>query len=321
MSTGAFEAVRASTARVVQEARAVRIDDERLDALATELAGESFAPNDADPAQHRVGDDASTLAFVVTLDAINFGSGYFPFLAKEPGRSGYLTIAQRVERRFRTAGPWSPTQLEQLGSADCAALLGQDLAVPEVAELMGLYAAAWNELGRFLNERHAGRFEPLVEAAAGSADAFVRDLLRMPFYRDVADYAGFEVMFLKRAQISVADLCNAFAGDGLGRFADIDDLTMFADNLVPHVLRCRGVLVYADDLARRIDAGIRLAAGAAEEVEIRAAGLQAVERCVARLRAKGVDVAARQVDAVLWSRGQRPEIKARPRHRTRSVYY
>jgi len=236
-------------------------------------------------------------------------------------RAGYLTLAGRLEDRFRSAGAWSAAGLEGFTAADCADLFGQDPGVPEVAELMGLFAAAWNELGRFVNERHGGCFERLVETAGGSAEALVRELLHMPFYRDVAEYDGFEVPFLKRAQITVSDLCNAFGGEGLGGFEDVDELTVFADNLVPHVLRCRGVLVYAEDLAAKIDAGVRLASGGAEEVEIRAAGLHAVERCVALLRARGVDLPARRVDTVLWQQGQRPEIKALPRHRARSVYY
>ena len=45
--------------------------------------------------------------------------------------------------------------------------------------------------------------------------------------------------FLKRAQIAAADLCRA----GVAEFADLGELTMFADNLVPHVLRLDGILV------------------------------------------------------------------------------
>ncbi len=39
-----------------------------------------------------------------------------------------------------------------------------------------------------------------------------------------------------------ADLAAAFRGQGPGRFRDLDRLTLFADNLVPHVLRREGVL-------------------------------------------------------------------------------
>jgi hypothetical protein len=96
---------------------------------------------------------------------------------------------------------------------------------------------------------------------------------------------------------------------------------MFADNLVPHVLRCEGALVYGDELAARIETGELLVVGEPAEVEIRAVGLHAVERCVTLCRAAGAAASARSLDTVLWQRGQSPEIKAHPRHRARSTYY
>ena len=143
----------------------------------------------------------------------------------------------------------------------------------------------------------------------------------MPLYRDVARYGDIEVPFLKRAQITASDLATVFEGRGYGRFDDLEQLTMFADNLVPHVLRCEGVLRYAQGLADRVDAGELLASGSPEEVEIRGVALHAIERCVAECRIRGFETTARRLDTLLWNRGQRPEMKARPRHRARSSYY
>ena len=90
---------------------------------------------------------------------------------------------------------------------------------------------------------------------------------------------------------------------------------------MPHVLRREGVLAYDPGLAARIDRGELLPAGSPEEVEIRAVALHAVELAVRALRARGVDASAQRLDYLLWNRGQRPEIKAHPRHRTRCPYY
>jgi hypothetical protein len=98
-------------------------------------------------------------------------------------------------------------------------------------------------------------------------------------------------------------------------------LTIFADNLVPHVLRVDGILQYTDKLAARIDAGHLIPAGSPEEVEIRASALHAAELLVAALRSRGQPVSAMGLDYVLWNRGQQPYYKARPRHRTRTIFY
>jgi hypothetical protein len=317
-----FARIRAAAARVAAEARSVRIDEAGLGALcdAIEKARRHERPSE-DPVHRPFADPAHTQAFVLTLDCVNFGSGWFPCLRKPGGRSGYFTIATSLRAHFEAHGPWDATALRRLTPAQCARIFGQQDAGPDADELMALYARALGDLGRFLEARCGGRFEGLSESAAGSAEALVLLLSEMPFYRDVARYADFEVPFYKRAQISVADLARAFGDTGPGRFADRAELTIFADNLVPHVLRLEGVLAYEPALLARIEAGREIPAGSPEEVEIRALALHAVERCVALLRDRGVPTSAEALDQWLWTRGQRPEMKAHPRHRTRTVYY
>ena len=316
-----FAQVRAAAARVMERARSVRIDEAALAALAERLRADPPPPPAWDARTHHVGTPASRLAFVITLDAINFGSGWFPKLRKRAGRSGYYTIAMGLKDRFDAHGPWSADELRRLGAEDLAAVTGQTLDDPEVAELMALFARALGDLGALLAERYGGRFEALVEAAGGSGARLVELLAAMPLYRDVARYDGFAVSFYKRAQITVADLAIAFAGEGPGRFDDLDQLTCFADNLVPHVLRHEGVLRYAPALAERIAREELLPSGAPEEVEIRAAGVHAVERLVEAIRAGGGQATAHAIDMALWHRGQDPAIKAHPRHRTRCTFY
>jgi len=315
------ERVRRAAAEVSRRARFVRIDPAGIGALAERLAREAPPTPDYDTAHHHRGSPASTLAFNLTLDSINFGSGWFPLLRKPPGLSGYFTVATGIKRRFDEKGPWSAAELGEIGARELAALLGQDLAVAEVRELMELFAEALRDLGAWLGRRFGGRFEGPVEEAAGSAERLAELLAEMPFYRDVERYDELDVPFYKRAQIVPSDLALAFGGEGFGRFRDLERLTIFADNLVPHVLRCERVLVYAPELLARIDAGELLAAGSPEEVEIRAGGVHATELLVGAIRARGGRTSARDLDQLLWTRGQDPRIKAHPRHRTRCVYY
>jgi hypothetical protein len=321
VSADVLDRIRDACAEVHRRARFVRIDPERLRELAVGLRGTPATASHLDPAHQDLGSPEATLAYVLILDAINFGSGWFPKLRKRPGHSGYFTIARGLRERFEAKGPWSAEELCELTAEDCASTFGQDPGVPEAAELMDLFARALGELGRLLVSRHAGRFEGPVEEAGGSAAALVEVLAQMSFYRDVSRYAELEVPLYKRAQLTAADLAAAFRGEGPGRFRDLDRLTLFADNLVPHVLRREGVLVYEPSLARRIDAEELIAVGSLEEVEIRAVAVHAVERCVEEIARDGGRTTAQELDTMLWNRGQRPEMKAHPRHRTRSVYY
>ena len=129
-------------------------------------------------------------------------------------------------------------------------------------ELMALYARALNDLGAFLGERSALE---VIADASGSAERLAELLAGgMPLFDDRG--------FYKRAQITANDLALA----GVAEFDDIDRLTIFADNLVPHVLRVDGVLRYEESLAARIDAGELLLPGR-EEREIRACAVHACE--------------------------------------------
>jgi hypothetical protein len=227
-------------------------------------------------------------------------------------------VAGALARRFRDAGPLPADRLATFDAADAAALAGLDPANPDAADLARHFARALNDLGRLVAAEHGGRFLGLVETAGGSAEGLVARLRRMPLFEDVADWRGRRVPFLKRAQITVADLALAFGGRGPGRFVDADRLTIFADNLVPHVLRHDGVLAYSPDLAARIDRGEPLPAGSEEEVEIRAAAIHAVELMRAALGGTATSV---QLDHLLWNRGETAGYRRLPRHVTRTVFY
>jgi hypothetical protein len=103
----------------------------------------------------------------------------------------------------------------------------------------------------------------------------------------------------------------------VAEFADLGRLTLFADNLVPHVLRVDGVLRYDHGLAARIDGEQLLEHDSPEEVEIRACALHAVELMV---ESRG-NTTVQELDYLLWNRGQEPRYKARPRHRARTTAY
>jgi len=284
--------VRESCREVATMARSVAID---LDAAP---AVEPGPEPELDPDAHFLEGSPEEVALgLLTVDAVNFGSGWFPTLRKRPDRSGYTTIATALAERFRREGPWSARELVAIEGAEVAGVLGQD---PD-HELMGLYAEALRQLGGFLGSRSA---LDVVDAAGGSAERLAADLAAgMPFFDDRG--------FYKRAQIVPSDLALA----GVVELDDLDRLTIFADNLVPHVLRCDGVLRYDERLAAHIDAGLALRPGE-QEREIRACAVQACE-----LIAQRSGVAPYELDNWLWNRGQEPAIKATPRHRCRTVYY
>ena len=284
--------VRDGCRSIAENARFVSIDLERLGEV------EPGPPPALDAERHYLDGTPEDVAdYMLVLDTVNFGSGWFPTLRKRPGMSGYFTVAASLADHWRAGRAWSAAELRALRGSDVASVLGQEAD----HELMGLYAEALRDLGRFLGARRA---LDVVAEAGGSAERLASRLAsEMPFFDDRG--------FWKRAQITPNDLALA----GVAEFSDLDRLTIFADNLVPHVLRVDGVLRYDPGLAARIDAGELLPPGE-EEREIRGCAVHACE-----LLAERLGMPARMLDTALWNRGQAVRYKSVPRHRTRTVYY
>ena len=321
MTETIFDQIRQTCEMVADRARHVRINYEGISTYASSLPADKVVRPQLDPACHYLDRQEDTLSFLITLDTINFGSGYFPHLRKRPGMSGYFTTASCLNDFYKTNGPLSAEQLAALSVDQCTRIFDQDPADKTIRKLMQHFATALNDLGRYLSSRFNGSFCGLVEAAGASAGRLVHLLKKMPYFNDIEPYHELEVPFFKRAQIVAADLAVAFQGQSWGHFADMDQLTIFADNLVPHVLRMDGVLNYEGQLVERIEAGTLITPGSSEEIEIRASAVHAVELIKKSICDSGQPITSSQLDYFLWNRGQSPHYKAVPRHRTRTVYY
>jgi len=281
--------VRRHCAEVARTARSVRID---LDAP---TATSGIAGLNAE--QHFLeGSPEQVARYVLVLDTINFGSGWFPTLRH--GSTDAMTERLTAFVRGRGGASWWGPELGAVTAAGVAAVLDEDAEHP----LMALYAEGLAQLGAFAAGRDALE---LVAAADGSAARFAAQLAEgMAFFDDTG--------FFKRAQITANDLVLA----GVATFDDVDDLTVFADNFLPHVLRLDGVLVLDETLAARIDRGELLEPGGVEERELRACAVHACETLARRL-----GIAPRLLDNWLWNRGCEPAYLARPAHLARTVAY
>ncbi|CAN1191272.1 Queuosine salvage protein [Linum perenne] len=178
-----------------------------------------------------------------------------------------------------------------------------------------------HEVGFELERSFGGMAANLVMSCKKSASKLVATITsHFPGFRDHSVYKGHQVFFYKRAQIFAADLYGAFKGQGYGDFNDITSITIFADYIVPAVLRELGVLTYHSNLATTVDSRSEITSGSQEEVELRACSIYAVEKMRELIHLKsGKQVLSVELDLWLWAYGvQRPSLQY---HRTLSIYY
>lgn len=316
--------VRQAAAWVMTKADFVKIIEAKIPAYTKALIEKYPLITALDPQHHFLSQasPAATAAYVLALDSVNFGSGYFP-LAKEAGvEFEYNHVAGALKKCFATGRMNTPEKWAACTPADCHEIFG----VPQkknrrLDELMGLFALHLQVSGQRLMAEFGGDVLNLLEHSRNSAVKLAETVAAWPTFRDVTEYKGTEVPMYKRAQILAADLFLAFDGKGPAAFTDMAALTNFPDNMVPHVLRCDGILEYRQDLAVLIASGEYLGPGGAEETEIRAAGLHTVELMKHAAQKAGHNVTSVNLDHILWNKAYEIGPHKQPAHRTLSVWY
>ncbi|CAL1536126.1 unnamed protein product [Lymnaea stagnalis] len=193
-----------------------------------------------------------------------------------------------------------------------------------------------NEAGNVLMEKYQGSFANVIKEANGCAQNLLHLVVdNFPSFRDVAEYKGKKVGIYKRVQILIGDVWGCCEGEGLGKFDDIDTITMFADYRIPQALVYFGAMKYSEDLMDKLKQVHLFKSGEPLEVEIRGVSLWACElirdEILKRLKTgerleyepKSLTVNAVLIDHYLWDtrRELASEMEDIPFHRCRGIYY
>jgi hypothetical protein len=309
----AIQDIRAKCAWVSARARHVRINHDKIAGYTAGILQKYPLITTMDMAHHY-----PSAEYVLALDSVNFGSGYFDIARQAGIELEYEMIARGLKNAFLLDEMNTPAKWRAATPAMCHDVFGiPAVRHPALDTLVAQFAHHLNVTGEMIGGFYGDNVANLLEEAGGSAVRLARAVAAWPTFHDVAVYDGEKVPVFKRAQIFAADIFLTLEGRGMAAFDDMDQLTIFADNMVPHVLRHDGILSYDADLSARIDAGEMILAGSAEETEIRCVAIHAVEL----MRQSVSGVTSVNLDHLLWHRGYEPEIYKLPTHKTLSVWY
>ncbi|MEX2315186.1 MAG: queuosine salvage family protein [Thermomicrobiales bacterium] len=320
-----------TTRLVVEAAKLVSIDRDKIEEVAGQLAGSQEPAADWSHAPHPQARDAAELAnLVLVVDALNFCFWNIPSSPRPrwsvtyagQQHDGYWALVAALRRAVEAGLPLADAEyLAALSEDEIATILAGDPGSEEIP-LLHARLEHLREAGKTLLARWDGSFLEAIAEANGSAAKLVREVLDgLPSFRDVAPWNGHTIRFHKRAQILIADLSGAFNGEGPGQFHDLHTLTAFADYKVPQVLRQRGILTYAPELSEAIALYRLVPPDSDEELEIRASTIWAVELLRQSLARRGTDMPAYAIDWALWQSGQSMPATSDPYHRTLTVFY
>ena len=123
-------------------------------------------------------------------------------------------------------------------------------------------------------------------------------------FRDTSIYLGQEVHFLKLAQLAFWGIHRELSRHKDFYIEDMENMTAFADYIVPVALEKMNIVTYSDKLKNKIEQGVLIESGSIEEIEIRSATLfvtaQLTEE-INKLRGVNDKIIIPQLDFKLWT--------------------
>ncbi len=314
-----------STRLVVEQAKHVHIDIKRINDFAATLEASAFKQSEF--SEETVLVDATEedqIAFAFVCNALNFcfwGDPKWTVTVARKKYDGAFGLIYALKRALADGIPMTQADyLAGLTSEVLQKIFRGNVTVPLFNERLKMLKS----FGKMVQQEFGGKFTTIVERADGDAVAITGLLVEMvpSVFADECEYHGHRVKFYKRAQLAANFLAYLHRLKLISaRVDNCDQLTVFADYKIPQVMRKLGLLEYENDLARRVDNKIEIAAGSDEEIEIRASTVWAAEYLVRALKPRIPGVNAAKVDNLLWYRGQDKSPSDKPYHRTRTIWY
>ncbi len=305
----------------MERASHVSIDDAAIGRWARETPDKDWMSSDRALLREMPGDKSQIANLVLLISALNFcfwsdrpieiqwrGETYRGFVAMLVS----LILAAKHDMRWADPEFWCLVPEEELRQVLSG---GGDLL------LLDERVAVVRETGRTLIERFDGRFTNAIESVNERAWPLAVLLMsNFDGFRDVSSHQNTAVYFLKRAQICALDLHCAWVARDFGRLDQLEMLSAFADYRIPQALRHLGLITLSDALAAKVDSREPIERDSEEEVELRAASIQAVDRMAKELSRAGRAAHPWQVDCWLWEISHAENVCVE-HHRTRTIFY
>ncbi|CAO3694611.1 unnamed protein product [Umbelopsis ramanniana] len=326
-----LQAVRTSC-RAAIENSAIEISEKGVDDFVKSLNKLQFEELSIDsPMRMPVRFDslAQELNFIALIDLLNFGSGYRVPLHKYTGRGAFDTIRFGAMSFHIGGTPLTAATFKNITAFEISEIFQFPIdreytpegmsfvTMTEANELKRLaigIAQVLNSTGEFLQSHGyqdlASFILDVTKPSGGnppSAKNLVDHLIKaLPGLRDFSVIQGQTVYLYKKAQILTYHVWMFFKDQDPDRFnfADIKELTIFSDNVIPTMLEHLKVIRLPDSLQQKIEAGQELTT---EEAYLaRAAAVVACERIVQKAHSQGTipHMTEGELDVYLWRLGK-----------------
>ena len=157
----------------------------------------------------------------------------------------------------------------------------------------------------------------LYENGEGLVERLVRDFKR---FDDHSIFENEKVYFLKLAQLAFWGIHRELSKRYF-YIEDMENMTAFADYIIPVALESFGIVKYSSELKEKIDSGILIDRDSVEEIEIRSTSIYVTAKLTELINDYKKDeekIIIPQLDFKLWTDFHADE---RPHHLTKTIMY
>jgi hypothetical protein len=321
--------VLASLQPVVDGAQLVRINHAKITEVANWMAYEEFAKPDGSMLFDFGNDPDVLMDFTLVVNTMNFA--FTDFSTGVKFETDYMgkrwcdseAMLACLHRAINAGIPFfSGEYLAKLTRKDLESVFAGTIEMPMLDERVVLF----NEVGRVLVEKYQGRYSTFVRSCAprlyANGDGLLERLTtEFPRFRDVSMYHGSEVHIYKLAQLGIWGMHLALSPRGAWKLEDADNLTAFADYIVPVGLRVMNIFEYAPELEKQINSLVEVKRDSDAEIELRASSIYVIAKLTEEInkRRPGMDPLLQpQVDFRFWKTYHTTHW---PHHLTKTVMY
>ena len=316
---------------VIEQSTHVSTSLDKVQEVASWMAYEHFSiPGDTGTGPFDMGKDPDLLFDVnFFIGALNFAFTDFAtsvkFAVDYQGQTWSDTegmFARIHEALAAGQDIFSGQHLASVTRDDLARLFAGNVELPMLEERVEIL----NEIGATLVDRHQGSFHAFVRSCAPAMYADGEGLMErmaqeFPRFDDSSLYHGQKVEFHKLPQLTLWSLHRALFRSGQWALKDLEDMTAFADYIVPVGLRLMGLISYAPELEAKIMAGQIIERDSDQEIEIRAHTVYAtalLTDAINEIRPPDQQIVVPQVDFRFWNTYHDTFW---PHHLTRTIMY
>ena len=313
--------VLSSVSKVIPQLSCLEIDIEKLHEVAVELSKDSFSTNyvgntNTAPKEYiRKTMLINTLNFVFTdfLTSVKYKIETF---------SDTDAMVYQIDKALLEGIPLTQGRfMRDMNLEEFKRLFTGNIEMPMADEKVEIL----NNVGDILVTKYGGDWinfiddgpKKLYDNGEGLIERLVRDFKR---FDDHSIFENEKVYFLKLAQLAFWGIHRELSKKYF-YIEDMENMTAFADYIIPVALESFGIVKYSSGLKEKIDSGILIDRDSIEEIEIRSTSIYVTAKLtelINNYKKEEEKIIIPQLDFKLWTDFHADE---RPHHLTKTIMY